>query len=86
MAPAVDYDLGYQLRGGGGVIHVLKHAGIAGNRYLHGPADGADGAENIGCDWNVHIAVDPKSLHMVLYTRIQYEVRLAALGAARYRG
>ena len=63
MAPAIDYDLGYQLSGGV-VIHVLTHAGIAGSRYLNRPADGTDGAEHIGCNWNIHIAVISTIVHI----------------------
>ena len=36
------------------VTTLLKHANTSRSRYLNGPADGTNGAEDVGCDWNVH--------------------------------
>lgn len=59
MAAVVDYDLGNQLRKG--VIVLAEGTRMAGSWYLHGPADGTDCAEDVGCDWDVHGMVSPKS-------------------------
>lgn len=72
MAAVVDYDLGYQL--GGFVIVLLAHAAIAGRWYLNGPADGTNGAENIGCDWDVH-----RTFNLTL-VRINLRIRLEKNG------
>lgn len=68
MAAVVDYDLGYQLQGG--VIVLQRHAGIARGWYLNRPADSTDGAENIGCDWDVHDAVSQSLIYMILCDNI----------------
>ena len=52
--------------GGRGVIDSLRHAGIVGSWYLNGPADGTDGAEDVGCDWDVHGAVRSTLARMIL--------------------
>ena len=36
------------------VTTMLKHTNTSGSLYLNGPADGTNGAEDIGCDWDVH--------------------------------
>lgn len=95
MAAVVDYDLGYQL--GGFVIVLLGHAAIAGRWYLNGPADGTNGAENVGCDWDVHRTFNLTLVRMILRIRLEkigqstelspkLSIQLAALAAARYPG
>ena len=53
MAAIVDYDLGDQLQGS---CHCPAKAcpGIVGSWYLHGPANGPEGAENVGCYRYIH--------------------------------
>lgn len=95
MAAVVDDDLGYQL--GRFVIVLLGHAAIAGRWYLNGPADGTNGAENVGCDWDVHHTLSLTLVRMILRIRLEkngqsteispkLSIQLAALAAARYRG
>ena len=56
MAAIVDNDLGNKLKRED-ITALLRHAKIAGSWYLNGPADSTNSAEDIGCNWNVHITV-----------------------------
>ena len=43
------------------VTTILKHTDTLGSLYLNGPADGTNGAEDIGCDWDVHFCYSIQS-------------------------
>ena len=98
MAAIVDNNLGDKLKRED-ITVLLRHAEIAGSWYLNGPADSTDSAEDIGCNWNVHITIDSIVIHINFSDQsidvrrfkipplVQgFSTRLAALGAARYRG
>ncbi len=70
----------------------------AGSWYLNRPANGTDGAENVGCNWNVHVIINStfvdglynSSVWTMLIRRVinpELSIRLAAFCASiRYHG
>ena len=41
--------------------------GGGGGVYLNGPAYSTDGAEDVGCDWKVHVVVNPNIVSIIFY-------------------
>ena len=74
MAAVVDYDLGDELRGR---RYYLAEAwrDCRNFWYLNGPADGTDGAEDVGCDGDIHGTANFMLVRMFLYDRLPIYLR-----------
>ena len=77
MTAVVDYNLGYQLRMV--VIALLRQTVTTGIRYLNGPADGADGAEHIGCDGHVHGNVGSTFVCTITYVHVNLKKKIIVM-------